>query len=328
MNDAGGRFVMIGDKIVVANPTLLDYEAGSSHIIEVKAVDTGGLSRTESITVTLGNLTGTADNVINGTSGKNEINGTSGADRINGLAGEDRMTGGAGNDILDGGAGKDRMEGGAGNDTYVVDQADDRIEEGGNQGTDTVVTSLDSFGLGDNFENLVYTGTRSFTGTGNDAANTILGGSGADNLRGGRGDDTLVGRGGNDTLDGGDGNDALYGGDGNDSLTGGAGNDLLEGGAGSDTLIGGAGNDTFIFRPGFGNDTVNQFGDSNNNQDVLDLSMSGYATFTALQAAGALAQVNADVVITLNPLDPTTSDKITLKTVNLSTLDATDFKFG
>jgi Ca2+-binding RTX toxin-like protein len=155
-----------------------------------------------------------------------------------------------------------------------------------------------------------------------------LGGSGADNLRGGRGDDTLVGRGGNDTLDGGDGNDALYGGDGNDSLTGGAGNDLLEGGAGSDTLIGGAGNDTFIFRPGFGNDTINQFGDSNNNQDVLHLSMSGYATFTALQAAGALAQVNADVVITLNPLDPTTSDKITLKTVNLSTLDATDFKFG
>ena len=63
------------------------------------------------------------------------------------------------------------------------------------------------------------------------------------------------------------------------------------------------------------------------NQDVVDLSMSGYATFVALQAAGALTQVNADVVITLNPLDPTTSDKITLKTVNLSTLDATDFKF-
>jgi hypothetical protein len=83
-----------------------------------------------------------------------------------------------------------------------------------------------------------------------------------------------------------------------------------------------------VFRPGFGNDTIKEFGDSTNNQDVLDLSMSGYATFAALQAAGALAQVNADVVITLNPLDPITSDKITLKTVNLSTLDATDFKFG
>ena len=166
MNDAGGRFVMIGDKIVVANPTLLDYEAGSSHIIEVKAVDTGGLSRTKSITVTLGNLTGTADNVINGTSGKNELNGTSGADRINGLAGEDRMTGGAGNDILDGGAGKDRMEGGAGNDTYVVDHGGRSDRRGqATRAPTRCVTSLDSFGLGDNFENLVYTGSQAFTGT-------------------------------------------------------------------------------------------------------------------------------------------------------------------
>ena len=328
VNDVGGRFVMIGDTIIVANPTLLDYEAGSTHTIEVKAVDTGGLYKTQSVTVTLGNLVGGADNPINGTAGKNEINGTSGADRINGLGGEDRMQGGAGDDILDGGAGKDRLAGGAGNDTYVVDQTDDRVEEDRNQGTDTVVTSLDSFGLGDDVENLVYTGTRSFTGTGNDDANTILGGSGADNLRGGRGDDTLVGRGGNDTLDGGDGHDALHGGDGNDTVTGGAGNDILEGGAGSDILNGGVDNDTFVFRPGFGNDTIKEFGDSTNNQDVLDLSMSGYATFAALQAAGALAQVNADVVITLNPLDPITSDKITLKTVNLSTLDATDFKFG
>ena len=129
-------------------------------------------------------------------------------------------------------------------------------------------------------------------------------------------------------LNGGTGNDALYGGAGNDTLTGAAGNDILEGGAGADTLNGGAGNDTFVFRPGFGNDTLNQFGDSNNNQDVLDLSQSGYVTFAALQAAGALAQVSADVVITLNPLDPAVSDKVTLKSVNLLTLDATDFKFG
>src|SRR5262249_11639096 len=58
VNDAGGRFVMIGDKIVVANPALLDYEAGTSHTIEVKAIDTGGLSKTEAITINLGNLTG------------------------------------------------------------------------------------------------------------------------------------------------------------------------------------------------------------------------------------------------------------------------------
>ena len=190
-----------------------------------------------------------------------------------------------------------------------------------------MLTSLTDYTLDENVENLVYTGSAAFRGRGNDGDNTVVGGSGADQLQGDKGNDVLIGRGGNDTLDGGVGNDALHGGDGNDSLTGGDGNDILEGGAGSDALIGGAGNDTLVFRPGFGNDTVNQFGDSNGNQDVVDLSMSGYATFVALQAAGALTQVNADVVITLNPLDPTTSDKITLKTVNLSTLDATDFKF-
>jgi Ca2+-binding RTX toxin-like protein len=319
---------MVGDKIVIADASLINYETGISHAIEVRAVDTGGLSKIESITVNIGNITGTGDNAINGTSGANTLNGTSGSDRMTGLAGDDTLNGNAGNDLLDGGAGKDKMAGGAGDDTYVVDNGGDKVTESSNQGTDTVLTSLTDYTLGDNLENLAYTGSAAFRGRGNDGANSIVGGSGADQLQGERGNDVLVGRGGNDTLDGGAGNDSLYGGDGNDTLTGGDGNDILEGGAGSDTLIGGAGIDTFIFKPGFGNDTINQFGDSNGNQDIIDLSMSGYATFVALQSAGALSQVNADVVITLNPLDPTSSDKITLKAVTLSTLDTTDFKFS
>jgi acrosin len=48
----------------------------------------------------------------------------------------------------------------------------------------------------------------------------------------------------------------LIGGSGDDTLTGNAGNNVITGGAGNDTLNGGAGNDTYIFRSGWGVDTV------------------------------------------------------------------------
>ena len=52
------------------------------------------------------------------------------------------------------------MIGGAGNDTYVVDNAGDVVSELAGQGTDTIRTSLASYGLGAlrNVENLTYTG--------------------------------------------------------------------------------------------------------------------------------------------------------------------------
>ncbi|MGO8469993.1 hypothetical protein AB9F45_36625, partial [Rhizobium leguminosarum] len=52
--------------------------------------------------------------------------------------------------------------------------------------------------LGNNVENLLYTGFASFTGTGNALANTITGGAGNDLLDGGTGNDTLNGVAGND----------------------------------------------------------------------------------------------------------------------------------
>jgi Ca2+-binding RTX toxin-like protein len=132
---------------------------------------------------------------------------------------------------------------------------------------------------------------------------------------------------GKDVLDGGDGDNKSYGETGNEALTDGKSAEVWGGGAGNDILSGGEGSDMLLFRSGFGNNTVSQFGDTATDQDVIDLSHSGYATFEALQAAGALAQVGADVVITLNPQDPANSDKIVLKSLNLSTLDASDFRF-
>ena len=72
------------------------------------------------------------------------------------------------------------------------------VTEGSDGGTDEVRTSLASYTLGANVENLRYTGTGDFTGTGNTLANTLTGGAGNDLLDGGSGIDTMIGGAGND----------------------------------------------------------------------------------------------------------------------------------
>jgi Ca2+-binding RTX toxin-like protein len=111
------------------------------------------------------------------------------------------------------------MTGGAGDDTYVVDDAGDTVTElaGAANGNDTVRTSLASYTLGANVEQLVYTGAGSFTGTGNDRTNVLTGGALGDTLKGMAGADTLNGGGGDDSLDGGTGIDTMYGGAGDDT---------------------------------------------------------------------------------------------------------------
>lgn len=89
---------------------------------------------------------------------------------------------------------------------------------------------------------------------GNDAANTILGGSG---------NDVILGGGGSDTIDGGDDDDEIYGGSEGDLLFGGNGADTLVGEMGNDTIYGG--NDADLILGGNGNDSL--FGEQGN--DVL-----------------------------------------------------------
>ena len=141
-----------------------------------------------------------------GTAAANTLPGPSGtgANLLLGLAGNDVLTGGSGNDLLDGGTGADNMIGGAGDDSYVVDNVGDRVTEAANGGTDTVLASLGTYILTANVENLSYTGVANFTGTGNNLANVIKGGTGNDTLAGGVNDpgagaDTLIGGAGNDT---------------------------------------------------------------------------------------------------------------------------------
>jgi Ca2+-binding RTX toxin-like protein len=193
--------------------------------------------------------------IINGTGGNDTLNGTNSADTINGLGGDDTLNGNGGSDTLDGGTGADTMNGGTGNDTYIVDDAGDVVNENSGEGTDTVRTTLASYALGANVENLRFIGVGNFTGTGNDLNNDMTGG------------------GGNDTLSGGDGHDQLYGLGGDDSLYGGLGHDLISGGTGADYMEGNDGNDAYI---------VDDIGDvvAEASGEGVDIVYSNLATYT------------------------------------------------
>jgi Ca2+-binding RTX toxin-like protein len=236
-------------------------------------------------------LTGVGSIAGNGNELANVITGNAGNNVLSGNGGNDTLIGNGGNDTLNGGAGADTMLGGIGNDTYVVDNALDVVAENSGEGTDLVQTTLNSYALGANVENLSFTGAGNFEGIGNALANTITGGVGNDNLSGGAGNDVLNGGNGDDVLNGGLGNDTLTGGAGIDTAsyadetdamivdlgTGtarrgsaasavedtlatienvncGSGNDSITGNAAANVLVGGSGADSIL--AGGGNDTI------------------------------------------------------------------------
>ncbi|MBD2517283.1 DUF4347 domain-containing protein, partial [Nostoc sp. FACHB-973] len=56
LSNAGGRFALNGNQIVVANGSLLDFESSSSHAIRVRTTDNGGLSFEKDLTIALTNV--------------------------------------------------------------------------------------------------------------------------------------------------------------------------------------------------------------------------------------------------------------------------------
>jgi Ca2+-binding RTX toxin-like protein len=102
-----------------------------------------------------------------------------------------------------------------------------------------------------------------------------------DNVMSGAGNDTIIGR---------NTGGVLNGGAGNDTIRGGTGSDVLIGGAGADRLTGGAGNDIFVFRDGFGHDTVTDLQAG----DTLDLRGLGIGALATLFNAGPAAGIRID----------------------------------
>jgi len=190
---------------------------------------------------------------------------------------------GSGEDIFDnrGGTLFGKVEGGAGDDTLIVDSAKTKLfENGGSEGYDTVKSTV-SYTLSENVERLILMG---------------------------KGD--LSGKGNNDESD-------LFGNAGDNKLFGLGGGDILDGGKGNDTLDGGEGADTFVFKSGYGRDTILDFEDG---MDTIDVSKwNDVDDFADLKSHMDLS--GGDVLITFG------KDVLRLANTSEGDFDANDFIF-
>lgn len=202
------------------------------------------------------------DDTLYGKGGADTLDGGDGADILDGGNqndilfggdGADDLIGGAGNDRLDGGSGDDVMAGGIGNDTYVLDSLLDVVNEGANEGTDTIEVGFGfSLTFVANIENLTLTGSGDFGALGDAGKNVITGNGGDNTLVGGLGDDTLLG---------------------------GGGDDVLVGGGGADKLTGGLGADLFVFDTGDSGDRILDLNFAEG--DIVDLTAFDITGFSA-----------------------------------------------
>ena len=63
LDNAGGRFAIDGNKLVVANGSLLNFEAKATHDVQVRVTDAGGKSSVKTFTIQLQNVNETPYNL-------------------------------------------------------------------------------------------------------------------------------------------------------------------------------------------------------------------------------------------------------------------------
>ncbi|CAN7440862.1 M10 family metallopeptidase C-terminal domain-containing protein [Rhizobium sp. LjRoot254] len=248
---------------------------------QLKIVNRGDIGATMETTIILSNLTGSTTTLVN----HGNIDGKFWALQANfSLATEiirnrgeisSQVWLGGGDDIFDDRGGTAYyVDGGEQDDLYIIDDALIVLGEQTNAGTDTVRSTV-TWTLGNNFENLIFTGESSLTGKGNDSANRITGNAGQN---------TLYGYGGIDVINGGRGNDLLYG---------------------------GALADTFVFTTRSGHDIIADF---QNGTDVIDLTRYRELDDFADISAG-MVQNGANVEIHLGKTDVLTVNNATIATL-------------
>lgn len=168
---------------------------------------------------------------------------------IVGTVGEDTLLGTANDDKIDGLSGNDQLFGNEGNDHLIGGQGADYLD--GGDGEDVVDYSTSSSKV---IISLSTYGFRPYgVGFGGDASGDQL--VNIENIKGSNYNDVLVG----------------------DNKA-----NKIEGGLGDDYLIGGNGEDTFIFKEGFGQDTVLDFKTEDSQLDKIQIEIDGVDSFEDL----------------------------------------------
>lgn len=264
LDDAGGRFSVSGNQLLVKNGALLDYELAQSHTITVRVKDEVGHRFDQVFTIT---LTDVADN---GIPTALSLSATSVAEN----AAADTVVGTVSGTDPDG----DLL-------TYaLLDDAGGRFVLRGNQLSVKNGALLDYETAREHTIKLQvkdshgYTLEKTFTIGVTDVAEAKI-------LTGTAGADILTGDAANDILSGLAGKDRLFGLAGNDKLSGGLGNDILTGGAGQDLFV----FDAKLGKTNAANKKSNldRIVDFSVPEDTIQLSKS---VFTKLAKKGALAK--------------------------------------
>lgn len=235
------------------------------------------------------------NDVIYGNEGNDTVYAGNGNDFVYGGAGNDIIDGGEGNDLLYGGFGDDTYIFGKNCGTDVINDtegtsvikltnevslADLRIDSVGEdvvisirdtddkliitdfkQNPDNYVLRIgdEEISVKDNItaeEKDFLSGSENYDYIVNENKTVIAGGESGDRIIGSGMDEYILGDSDSDQLLAGGGNDVIFGGSGDDYINGGDGDDIIDAGTGNDFIDGGSGNDIYIFKPGYGADSI------------------------------------------------------------------------
>ncbi|WP_210484611.1 cadherin domain-containing protein [Microvirga antarctica] len=233
VDDAGGRFMLKGTQLVVADGTKIDYEQATSHHVTVRVTDGGGLSLDQVLTIAVSdvaetNHAPTAITLSAETTAENAVKDS----LIGRLSTQDVDV----NEtftyaLLDDAGGRFALASDSSGTKLVVADGT-KLDYETARAHDVKVRVTDSAGhsIERTFTVAVTDVAEGTGGTGTTPtprALVLVGTSAVDRLTGDSLDDSLTGLAGNDVLSGLAGNDKLSGGLGRDVLSGGAGRDMF-----------------------------------------------------------------------------------------------------
>lgn len=268
LDDAGGRFSLVGNEIIVANGSLLDFETAIEHNLKIRVTDDANNSIDTDFRIGLIDINETGKNVAPYANiesyrnvSENEKNGTV----VGVLRGNDDQDTPVSFRMINNAGGVFKL---VGDQIVVANGAKIDFEQ--SEWLTVTVEARDALGASRklDFSFMVKNLDR-------------------ENIAGSTKNDVFVGGKRADKLAGGAGNDKLSGAGGNDKLYGDHGQDIISGGLGKDILSGGKGKDAFLFDTKIGNGNVDRITDFSVKDDTIHLAKE---IFTGLGEKGILSE--------------------------------------